>query len=232
MYFLVYKVTNLVNNKYYIGAHKTKNIDDNYIGSGVALKKAIEKYGKENFKKEVLFIFDNPEDMFKKEEELVELNEKSYNLRRGGKGGFDHIDVSGDKNPMKRKDVVDKLVKNRKENGSYDTEKVIKARNQNLLKAIEVNTGKTRPDHSEKMKTISKKIWAEHREKIRDALSSYYMLVSPSGEELITNRLKEECRNNGLPFVTIWNSSVDNGRMIKKGKAKGWKCFKMEKHEL
>lgn len=225
-------MTNLINNKYYIGAHKTKNIDDNYMGSGVALTKAIKKYGKENFEKEVLYIFDNPEDMFRKEEELVELCDNSYNLRRGGKGGFDHIDLTGVKNPMKNKEVVDKVVKKRRENGSYETEKVIKARNQNLMKAIEANTGKTRPDHSEKMKTIAKAIWVEHREKIRDTLSSYYKLVSPSGEEIITNRLKENCKKFGLPFVTIWSSSVDNGRIIKKGKAMGWKCYKMEKHEL
>lgn len=43
---LIYKITNLINNKIYIGYHSTNDIHDNYFGSGVALNKAIKKYGK------------------------------------------------------------------------------------------------------------------------------------------------------------------------------------------
>lgn len=98
-YYIIYKTTNKIDGKIYIGKHKTKNLSDNYMGSGKKLNLAIKKHGLENFEKEILFVFDNEEDMNSKEAELVTKEfveeDTNYNLCPGGNGGFGYINSTG-----------------------------------------------------------------------------------------------------------------------------------------
>lgn len=92
MYYYVYKTTNKINGKFYIGVHKHFTPHDkSYIGSGITLRHAIAKHGIENFHNEVLKYFDTHDDAFLYEAELVtdELinTDECYNMVRGGKGG-------------------------------------------------------------------------------------------------------------------------------------------------
>jgi len=70
-YYLVYKTTNLINGKIYIGKHETYNLDDGYLGSGKLLLRAIKKYGKVNFKREILFECLTRDEMNMKEAQIV-----------------------------------------------------------------------------------------------------------------------------------------------------------------
>ena len=91
MYYTIYKTTNNINGKYYIGKHQTTDLNDGYLGSGKLIRRAIQKYGIDNFSKEILHVFDTEEEMNQKEKELVVVSEETYNLCEGGKGGFGYI---------------------------------------------------------------------------------------------------------------------------------------------
>lgn len=91
-YHFIYKTTNLLSGKYYIGMHSTYNLNDGYMGSGDRLRRSLKKYGIENHKVEILEFVSSREELKKREEEIVNLNEiakeKCLNLRVGGTGGF------------------------------------------------------------------------------------------------------------------------------------------------
>ena len=99
MKYTIYKITNKINGKIYIGKHQTNDLNDGYMGSGKILSRSQTKHGLENFVKEILYIFDNEEEMNAKEKELVTeefcLREDTYNLCVGGQGGFSYINRNG-----------------------------------------------------------------------------------------------------------------------------------------
>ena len=87
-YHYFYKITNNLNGHYYYGIHSTDNLDDGYMGSGTRLRYAYEKYGIENFTKEILKFFETREDAAKHEADVVNevliKDENCYNIIHGG----------------------------------------------------------------------------------------------------------------------------------------------------
>ena len=114
MHYLLYKITNLVNEKIYIGVHQTENINDSYMGSGYRLSKAISKYGLENFKKEIIEEFQSLDEMFDAEREIVNhdfiLSKTNYNVALGGKSGGFH----GRTHSIEAREKIGLASKNRK----------------------------------------------------------------------------------------------------------------------
>ena len=85
---IIYKTINLINGKFYVG--KDTHNNPNYYGSGKRLKLAIQKYGLENFKKEIIEICDNLQQLNERERFWIkELNaiSEGYNISLGGDGG-------------------------------------------------------------------------------------------------------------------------------------------------
>ena len=130
-FIIIYKTTNILNNKIYVGQDSKNN--PNYLGSGKYIWNAIKKYGIENFKKETICECNTKEDLNKKEIHWIKtlncMSPNGYNLTTGGEGGdtFSNnpnkeeirLKVSnagkgknmGDKNPMSNPIFLEKMKK-------------------------------------------------------------------------------------------------------------------------
>lgn len=104
--FIVYKTTNLITNKIYIGVHKTKDetVFDGYIGCGVYVTQpytyihaktnfqySVKKYGPQNFKRETIAVFQTEQQAYDLESKIVNESflkrDDVYNMVLGGNGG-------------------------------------------------------------------------------------------------------------------------------------------------
>ena len=130
MYYTVYKITNTLNKKEYIGYHQTNDLNDGYMGSGKLIKRAIEKYGISVFEKEILEVFSNREDAEAYEALLVNeaytLRDDTYNIALGGNVRI----MVGQNNPMFGKSLPPETIsmiaeKNRGRNLKEDDDIVI-----------------------------------------------------------------------------------------------------------
>jgi hypothetical protein len=95
---ILYKTTNTISGKIYIGVHTTDDLNDGYLGSGTLIKRAIKKYGKEYFEREVLSTYDSLGEAFLAESEIVDdkfvSRKDTYNMTLGG-GGSGPKELSG-----------------------------------------------------------------------------------------------------------------------------------------
>jgi group I intron endonuclease len=85
---IIYKTTNLINGKFYVGKDEKNN--PNYLGSGINLHRAIKKYGKENFIKETIEVCSTKEELNEREKYWIKetkAQELGYNIADGGWGG-------------------------------------------------------------------------------------------------------------------------------------------------
>jgi len=84
---IVYVTTNIMNNKQYVGQSNSKSVY--YLGSGILIKKAINKYGRNSFEKIIVYESDLQDEIDSVEQQIIHMlntfDPKGYNLDCGGK---------------------------------------------------------------------------------------------------------------------------------------------------
>jgi hypothetical protein len=204
MFYYLYKITNLLNNKIYVGVHKTKDMNDGYMGSGKVISIAIKKYGVDNFRKDILETFQDQKSMYDREKEYITeefLSRKDvYNIRRGGHGGFDHINKIATKEDKVKAGML-----------GYHASKLSKNRHvftkQDSIKGIEsfANKRKNDPQFNEK--------WLESNRKSRELANSE---ESNKKRKETLSKISHQQGERNSQYGTCWVYNEKGNKKIKK----------------
>lgn len=169
MYY-VYKITNTVTQQFYIGVHKTANLNDGYMGSGVRIKQNIEEYGLDVFTKDILFSTNVKDEAYVKEKELITemRSQKMLNLHEGGCGGFEYIQSLNLPNPMYNEKSRQRMIDSRKKTHAKDPEKYKCISKNNLKKAHEKRVGSIDSEETKEKRLASlRKFYKTHASPLR-----------------------------------------------------------------
>ena len=221
MFGYIYETTNLVNGKTYIGK-KQGEFDKTYYGSGMILKQALNKYGKENFEVVVLSTYNSEDDLNNAEVMFIETRNPTYNIAKGGTGG----DTLARADEQYKQEIIAKRKQGIINAWSNASEEQRKQWGENISNA---KKGKaTRPadyTHSEEVKQRIRESnlnatkpdsWYNNHSKAMEARrgvpnAKCFKPVEVNG--VVYNSVTEACEKVGISKPTLY-------KWIKKGKAK------------
>lgn len=217
--FHVYKITNKINGKFYIGVHKTEDFErSSYMGSGPLIRKAVRKYGKVEFIRESLFVYQDKEEAYEKERSLINCEDPlSYNLKEGGIGGWEFVNSLDLPNPMHDIELSKKQRSNRAKTIEENKDHYDKIARENLSKSHKARVGKKDSDETKKKRVESlKKHWETNEHPLLGVpLSDEHKKKCSEGwTEEIRNKksidAKEWARNNPDKLRTNLGKTFDD----------------------
>lgn len=223
---VIYKTTNQINGKWYIGRNSTN--DPKYLGSGVLLDKAIKKYGRDNFKKEILAEADTLQELINLEEKFILETDavkdaNSYNISPKGSGG-----IASQQFIQSRHDGRKKWWNTLSDDEKFDYQSSRssgwwnKLNDKEKIKQINIRRNNTKNYHA----GLTKQEKEIRIERHKDKISSTYRITCPDGRIVITNRLKDLCKSKEL---NISYNSLKISEKEKRSIKNGWLCEKLEK---
>ena len=229
MEYYIYLTTNLINGKQYIGQHKGKSTDK-YYGSGTNIVKAIQKYGKENFKKEILCYCSTREEADEKEKFYIAEfnaveNKNFYNNQEGGTGGDGWRSTQRwmEKHPDEAKIVWENNAKRLKEWTKNHPEEYQEKCIKPFLEASHQywkNNPEKLKENMDKMNEAKEKWQKENPEKYKAQVDKWRKSGSEANSQMVI------CTTTGK----IFQSQSEAGRYYNVPQANISKCLKGERH--
>lgn len=226
--FYIYKTVNKVNGKYYIGKHKGE-VGDSYLGSGIVIRQAIEKYGKDSFFKEELIYCITEEEANYWEARIIDLNidnPNCYNIAPGGQGGYVTKHFSEEEKAAIYKKSSEGLKKYRKENPE-EVKRWQKAQKKTLLANIEVHRETIKKSLARRSK---KEIEEQHKKitnkKLKNGYYSIFVLIDLNGNKVMKSIGAEAiAKKYGVSANGVRLAAV-HGKPIKRGNLSGFRVVK------
>jgi len=238
---VIYKTTNLINGKFYVG----QDIKDNpkYFGSGTALILAIKKYGKKNFKKEILEYCSNEVYMDEREifwiKKLNATNRKiAYNICEGGRT---YRAMKGENHPMfgkKHSEETKKIIREKRklQKMSEEQKEILRQKwlgdenpgknksKETIAKISKSKKGKYKGEENPMFGRTHSEETKEHWSKIRKGKNvgtsnpdaTRYFIESPDGEELIFETRKSAMKKLGCSLGFFQTKHFKGYKLIKK----------------
>lgn len=207
MFGYIYLTKNLVNNKVYIGKHKSDKYDSKYYGSGLILKKAIKKYGINNFTNELIDKADSLEELNEKEKYYIskykeEYGDKCYNISNGGDGG-DNIHC---KSPEEIEDFIKKItiINREKWNNKSEKEKEDFIKKMTSINRERCNTD----DFKKKISKASHNRYLNENERIEQSIRIKKAWSNPILIEQQRERLLEYYKNNKVTRDKLYKPCI------------------------
>ena len=203
---IIYKTTNLINGKFYVGKNSTNNPE--YLGSGLLLIRAIKKYGKENFNKEILEHCESLSELDEREKywiKILNAQEEGYNIAEGGSGG---------------KTTKEPWNKGKTENPESTAKRIAsltgrKQSEETKLKRIESLKGQTRSDET-KQKMSKSQLGKHHTEETKEKLRQATIIQFSSVEARNAVRDRQLGRVNSEESKRKCSASLKGRPKIKK----------------
>jgi group I intron endonuclease len=206
MMYLVYQIHNLVNNKIYVGVHKTFDPDDSYLGSGVAIIRAVKKYGRDNFKKTILHSFDNAESAYLTEKEIVDIafvaRPDTYNMKTGGIGGWEYSEETRQKISDANTGKV-RSEETRQKLRDANIGKVLSEETRQKMCIARANRIVSEETRQKLRNANTGKMFSEEtRQQMRDAHKKKFKITYPDGKEEMV-QLKDWAATTGLDYRAV-----------------------------
>lgn len=234
MSFYLYQTTNLVNGNYYVGMH-VGELKDTYLGSGKLLKQAIHKYGKDNFKKEILVVCETIEELRRWEKRVVGLrieDPKCYNLAPGGQGGdlIKHFDEN------EKRVIREKAGKAIKEYNKLNPEKVLE-RQERQKKTLLKNLENLKTNIRKSLASRSREeVEEQHRKvtesKLKRGYYSVFQLISPEGEIVMESIGAEQIAAKYGVSANGIRLASKHKKPITRGNLQGYRVIKQTKNQI